>query len=99
MAGSRSEVAQHVLGHFRTRWPQAIEATELRKHLLLKDPQILDIGAYFNGWRGIFLTPLEVLACVTVGDLVTLIWSKLSRVRSAKKIGPKRAKKKKRVDR
>jgi hypothetical protein len=72
-----------------------VEATNLRKHLLLKDAQILDIGAYFNGWKGIFLTPLEVLACSTIGDLIDLIWSKLKPKTSnkgSKKTKPKEKK-------
>ena len=77
MAKSRKQVAQHVLAYFQVRWAKAVEKTDLRDDLLLKDSQILDIGAYFNGWQGIFLTPLEVLACKTIGNLIDLIWKKM----------------------
>jgi len=77
MAKSRAEVAKHVLAYFRANWPKVVEKTNLRKNLFLRDAQILNIGAYFNGWQGIFLRPLEVLACATIGDLIDLIWSKM----------------------
>jgi hypothetical protein len=55
------------------------EKDDLRKKWLFDDRALVAFGKAINqsNWHTVYVTPLEMVKCKTIGDVIDLLWGKI----------------------
>jgi hypothetical protein len=83
MAVSRHDVAAFVIGllgdQFHLPASYFNEDDDLRKAWLFDDASLVGLGKTINesNWHDEFVTPLEMVKCVAIKDVIDLLWNKI----------------------
>lgn len=83
MAISRKDVANFIIGLLCDQFhlPPSFfkEADKLRDKWLFDDASLVALGKAINdsNWHEEYVTPLEMVACKTIKDLIDLLWDKI----------------------
>jgi len=78
---TKSQIRDRVLRFFRAKYRYVEFTTDMRKHLLLADQQILDIATALAMEIGCNPSTTAIGKCKTVGDLAKLLADTKIRVR------------------
>ena len=82
MAIQRALVKTHIIGmlanDFGIPTSQFKETDNLRTDYLFDDQSLVMFGKKINQaqWHSVFVTPPEIVACQTIGDIIDLVASK-----------------------